>query len=325
MKLRIKYLFVSVTIALMPVSSSVAQQTRFEVLVKEFSSVPTFEPVTLGHIIDTDRFQGFTNSDLSQKIFELSLLPAVSRDKTVTLTSEELAKILRDKFSFQDLQRLSIRLPEKISIRAKSGYISSAKISYQIRSSANRICRTCRIRVSDLKIPELDVKEEVLSVQVPAEQIKSGGSFVLPMNVVSSKGTSAYWVTGKIQFFKAIPVATKMIQIGQKIDNADIEVQELEITNAKDSSPSVNELVGQTLNRLVSVGQPIFYSFVKKIPTAQRGELVKVIVGTESLEIATQANIEQDAFVGDLVKVRHPETKKMMTGRLKEKGLVVVE
>lgn len=309
----------------LPAGMSFAQVTRFEAIVNEYSTVPTFEPVTLGHLMNVDRFQGLENSDLAQKVFEIALMSALGQEKTLVMTSDELAKVIRDKFSFQDLQRLSIRLPEKITIRAKAGYVSLNKIAHQIRLSASKICRGCRIKITDLKIPELSSKEELLGIEMPFDQIKSGGSFLLPMNVIGSKGHSSLWVTGKLQFFKMLPVATKMIQQGQKIETADIEVGEREITTSKDSAPEVSELIGQTLNRFVSMGQPIFFSYIKKNPVAQRGELVKVIIGAESFEVSTQGSMEQDAFIGDLVKVRHPDTKKMMTGRLKEKGLVVIE
>jgi flagella basal body P-ring formation protein FlgA len=64
---------------------------------------------------------------------------------------------------------------------------------------------------------------------------------------------------------------------------------------------------------------------LKREPAAQKGQMVQALIGTEEYEISASMLAEENGFVGDTVKVKNTETKKILSAVVVAKGLVKIQ
>ena len=298
-----------------------AQAERFEVRVAERSTVRVGEPVRLGTLMSGQ----IQDAELSIKVYNLVVFDAINSEEEKTFKNEELALMLRQKLSFQELQRLAIKIPELVRIRAQRNYLHAADLMREISDQAKALCTGCMIEFDDLKIPELKIREEVLQTRLETQNLKAAGSFLLPLQVETSQGRNTYWVTGRISFYRQAPVAKRLIRAGERLSDADVEMKKVNVSFAKDGAPTVEELSGKIAARMIAMGQPLFMSDLRKEPAAQRGQIIKLLVGNDSFEVASSGTAEETGSIGDVIKVKSSDTQKMLSGVLIDKATVRVQ
>lgn len=292
--------------------------SKSEVRIAEKSTVRVGEPIRLGLLIQDQ----IADQELSDRIYNLVIFEALTEETEKTYESEELALTLRQKLSFQDLQRLSMKIPDQFKIQARRDFLSQTDIMREISKEASRRCLGCTIEFDDLKLPEMKIKGEILQVRLETQPLKGAGSFLLPLIIETSQGKNALWVTGKISFYKSAPVAKRLLRANERITSDDFEMRKVDVSFAKDGIPTADSLAGKMAARILTVGQPIFAGDLKKEPAAVRGQSVKILIGNENYEIATSGTAEEAGSIGDLIKVKSSETKKLLTGVLVDKGVV---
>lgn len=298
-----------------------AQNAKHEVRVSEKTTVRLGDPIRLGILISGQ----INDYEMSSKIYNLVVFEPMTSEGERTFQSEELALAIRRKLSFQDLQRLSVKIPETFKVIAKRNYLYPSDISRDIKERAQALCRECEIEFDDLRIPNINTKEEVLQVRLDTQSLKAAGSFLLPLQVETSKTRNVFWVTGKISFFKDAPVAKRMILSNERIAASDFEIKKVNVSFAKDGIPSLQDLAGKMSARNLSVGQPIFVADLKKEPAAVRGQMMKVLVGTESFEVVSSGVAEEAGAIGDMIRVKSQESQKILSGVLVDKGTVRIQ
>lgn len=314
MKFLVSFLFILVSFA-----SWVAEAAKVDVRVQELTTVRSGEAIRLGHIV-SERSQ----TSLDPRFYDLVIYEALPADEERNITAVALAKVLREKLSFQDLQSLNLKTPEKITFRAKRNYLSSKDFAREIIQRAEDLCMGCEAEIDELNIPQIQGSGEILQVKLDTNSFRGAGSFLLPLHVVTSKGNVSYWLTGKVSLFKEASVATRLIQANERITENDIQQKRVNINFMRDGLPNPKDIVGKKAGRTLSVGQAIYSNDLKKEPAVQRGQIVKIILGDESFEVTSTGTAEEGGSVGDLIKVKNSENQKMLSGVLIEPGIVKV-
>lgn len=294
---------------------------KYEVRVADVSTVRVGDPIRLGVIADTE----ITDADLADRLTNLVVLPAIDSETTKEILSQEIALALREKLSFQDLQRVSVKVPETVKIRAKYNYFYEKDLRSQIAKKAQSFCNACEVVFEDFRINEVPLKEEILSYKLDTSNFRQAGTFVLPLMLETSKGKSSIWVQGKASFYKEAPVAKRMIRSGERLALDDFEIKRVNVSFSKDGTPQSENLVGKLAQRVLSAGQVIYANDIRREPAALRGQLVKVILGDGTFEVSSQATAEEAGVIGDVIKVKTTDSKKLMSGTLVEHGVVKVE
>ncbi|MFN7455682.1 MAG: flagellar basal body P-ring formation chaperone FlgA [Pseudobdellovibrionaceae bacterium] len=301
--------------------STMAQAERLDVQIKSQASVRVGEPVRLGEISDLSDFQ----KPLVQKLYDLVIAEAVPAESTIQIESRTLAQEIRSKLSFQDLQQIALRIPEVVQIKARRNFISESSLRRQIYEEVERYCGSCEVIYTDLKIPEIQGSSEILGFQLETQSVRQPGSFLLPLVIETSQGKQQLYVQGRMQWWKEAPIAKRMIQFGQRIQINDLEMKKINIGFVKDATPSLQDLVGRVSARTITIGQNLTYQDLKKEAAVERGQTVKLLIGSDLMEITSSAVAEETGFLGDVIRVKQPETKKIISGVLVEKGVVKVQ
>lgn len=292
---------------------------KIELRVQEFSTVRSGEAVQLGQIVNDD-----LKTSLDNRFYNVVIHEPLAAEEERTLSAEGLSKTLRQKLSFQDLQSLTLKIPEKIIIKAQRNFISQKDIAREILQRAQDLCMGCDAEIDEINLPKIKGNGEILQVKIDTQNYRGGGSFLLPMHVVTSQGNFSYWLTGKVSLYKTAAVATRLIQIGERIAESDIQYRRVNVSLSKDAIAASKEIVGRKAGRTLAMGQTIFTGDLKKELAIQRGQVVKIVLGDEAFEVAISGVAEESGSVGDLVKVKNSENQKMLSGILIEPGVVKV-
>jgi flagella basal body P-ring formation protein FlgA len=310
-----------ILLAIMACFLSLAHAKRAEVRVAELSTVRLGEPIRLSSLLTSM----IADADLNEKASQLVIFEPLTVEGEASFRSQDLVLALRQKLSFQDLQRLSLKVPEKFTVRAQRNFIAPADIRTDVMVKAQSICAECTIEFQDLRVPELKISQEILRTRLDTQSLKGPGSFLLPLTVETSNGRSVHWVTGQLRFSKIGPVARRMISVGESIAARDYELKKIDITFAKDGVAQEQDLAGKVASRNIALGQGIFAGDLKKEIAALRGQPVKILIGNESFEVSTSGIAQEGGSVGDMIKVKSLDTQKILSGLLVEKGTVRVE
>lgn len=279
-------------------------------------------PVRLKDLGNVD----FIGPEQARQVLETVIFEALDDRRTKQIKSSEMIRILKDKVGEISDARWTYFIPDVVTVTAKKNLINESALRREIIWTLNEKCKDCsQIAIKDLKVPRVTSAEAMEGWQLETDQLNLAGSFLLPLQVILPAGRETLWVTGSIRAKKKGPIATRQILLGQRIVDADIRIDDIDVTFAKDGVPTREEIVGQALSKNISIGQPIYKSDIKKELAVQRGQVITAVLGNEVFEVTTQVTAEEQGYVGDVIKIKAQEGKKTLSGQITDKGVVKIK
>jgi flagella basal body P-ring formation protein FlgA len=298
-----------------------AQNQKTEVRFHELTTVRMNEPVYLPQVATVRD----ASSDLMTKLNAIVVHEGVSSEGLQEIRNQELVASLRQKLSFADSQKIVFKIPNEVKFKASRSHIYTNDLIHAVIEQAQVVCGpNCVIDVEDFHLPLIATTTEVISYKLDTRAFRQPGSFVLPFVVETSKGRQNLWVTGSAKFRKQALVATRMLKIGEKVSAQDFREELVDVSQSKDGVPTLENLQGRIISRPVHIGQTLFFSDLKAVNAALRGEPVKIILGDEVYEVSMMGVAEQNGAMGDSIKVKTPD-KKVLLGELIEDRVVRVK
>jgi flagella basal body P-ring formation protein FlgA len=297
---------------------------RPEISVVAQAEVAADQPIKLIDIASVS----FVSSEHATMAFNIPVLPAQADGETKKIHNADLIKILRAKIGgISEIaeEKWAYFIPEEVEIRAKKILISAQSVQNQLTIAIRSRCGDCKVNLHDVKIPQIREKISFESCELQVDSVKAGGSFLVPVQCRFGNESKTYWISGSSKISKLAPVTTRQLNPGEKITAHDFQMQEVDVTYAKDGVPGPEDVEGQLASRMLMVNQPIFKSDYKRELAINRGQIIKVISGNESFEIVSQAIAEEQGYVGDLIRIKNSESQKVLSGQIVDKGVVKVQ
>jgi flagella basal body P-ring formation protein FlgA len=311
-------------IPLLTVFAKAESALRPGITVSAQNEVRAGAPVYLKEIATFD----YVNTEIKESAGNIVIYDSINDGEKLNLKNIDILKLVRTKLgSKADLAGFAWTyfVPETVSIKATKNFLSPTLITSDVTLALNKKCAECSIAIKDLKIPTIKEPHEVKHFEIEYESIKLGGSFIIPVSVVSEGIKKIYWITGVTKITKKGPVATRQINIGERITEKDFKFELVDVTFAKDGTPSAEELKNQVLGRSISINQPIFKADIRRELAVKRGQTIKVLAGTNDFEITSQGVADDQGYVGDNIKFKNSESQKWITGQIVEPGVVRVQ
>lgn len=238
------------------------------------------------------------------------------------LSSQEILTKVRTLIaSREDLHRLNpiFKIPSQVKVSFSSTPISRQEVERKIHNTLKARCNACEYKIS------------IQSTPVPSEnnweldftQFSPKGGFLLPLR--DGNQAQLKWISGTIRVSQLTPVATRLILQGERVQPADVHMALTDVTFARDGVLRLEDIQGQMVARSLPVGSPIWKTDLQREPAAKRGQIVKALLGAESFEISVNMQAEENGFLGDLIKVKNLDNKKILSGLIVEKGVVKLQ
>jgi flagella basal body P-ring formation protein FlgA len=263
------------------------------------------------------------NSELLTLLNNL-VLREDSRELLLSQHLESL-EILKTIKSNRDVSELlhhanpTFKIPTRIDIVFSQALISKEEIGRKIKNYLSIRCVDCEYRLSIQTIPEPGSREW----EPEFEQMTAKGGLLLPIRDLENRPKK--WISGQIHISKLTPTTTRLIQQGERFSRDDLVMSLNDITFSKDNILRAEDLVGQIAVRTLSVGSIVGSTDCRKEPAAQKGQMAKGLLGDESFEISVNVEIQENGFVGDIVKVKSIENNKYFSAQIVEKGVVKLQ
>lgn len=235
--------------------------------------------------------------------------------------NEVMIKVRSEMRDNEDLKKINpiLRVPSKIKVSFSTTPISKQEVERKIQNILQSRCHDCEYKVSVQSTPfptqgvwDLDYS-----------QLAPRGGFLIPLRDGDRRNIK--WISGNIRVSKLTPVTTRMILQGERVQPSDVQLAMTDVTFAKDAPIGLSEIQGQVAARSIPLGNPLWISDLKREPAAQRGQVIKALVGDEGFEISVNVMAEENGFVGDVIKLKNMETQKPLSGMIVEKGVVKLQ
>ncbi len=236
-------------------------------------------------------------------------------------SQEVMSKIRSVVGSDTELKALNpkIKIPSKIKVSFASTPVSRQEVERKIHNVLKARCHECEYNISIQSTPAPSSKGWDLDYS----QLTGRGGFLLPLR--DGSRNQIKWISGTIRVSQLTPVTTRLILQGERVQSEDLKMVLTDTTYAKDGVLRLEDITGQLAARSLPVGSPIWTSDLKREPAAKKGQVVKALLGDDTFEISVNMQAEENGFVGDIIKVRNLENKKILSGVVTEKGVVKVQ
>ncbi len=183
-------------------------------------------------------------------------------------------------------------------------------------------CAPCDVAISKTSFP-LNLTSEG---QIEWAEVKLAPSVLIPVTFASEKKQQGQWISVTVKIKKNALVAVRNINFGERINEKDFEIKWMDVSHAKEEPLTFESLKNyQLLAHPIQKGRPVFASQLKQEPAALKGQSVKALMADDGIEISISAVAEESGRIGDLIKIKNPENKKMMSAIIIEKGVVKIQ
>jgi len=116
----------------------------------------------------------------------------------------------------------------------------------------------------------------------------------------------------QVMMNRSVLVARRTINQGASIGSVDLERVELSFNRADAvGMADASQAIGQRARRVITAGMAIQSDMLEPVPVVRRGQLVTLTSVSGSIHIVTTGKAGADGLVGDLIKVRSVEDRKV--------------
>ncbi len=176
----------------------------------------------------------------------------------------------------------------------------------------------------DVTVVSVDVKGDAPAFREarpdPAARLGKPMRFTLLM----ADGT-ALAATASVTVVASHAVVRQALARGQIVAAADVDAVRAELTGTPlGRMPAAGDVVGTRVLRPMAAGTVILPAFVALRRTVEPGDAVTVVALAGAIEVTATFVAADGGDVGDTIRVRNPDTKKYLRGRVVKAGLVEV-
>lgn len=237
-----------------------------------------------------------------------------------------LSTLVRD---YKNLFRgAQLKIPDVIKVKkvegGNSSILSRQHIARDINNHIRLICGDCETHLSHLNLPNFQVMDDT-EIQIDFSNLSLKTNFLSPLTISDRYGVRSYWLSGQLRIEKPTYILNKNLAMGSAITEGDIMLVRKELSNSMNALFDKSKIIGAKLSRTLQQGSSIRAEDLRKEYAIQRGQTVKVVSTTEQFELSVQAIAEQNASIGENIKLKNPLTKKDLVGVVKEKGVVEIQ
>jgi len=159
----------------------------------------------------------------------------------------------------------------------------------------------------------LELAEPEYTFKVRSQEPKALGLVPLEVDVLS-KGRLIQTVTMIVQVImdRSVLVARRTINQGASISAKDLELVDLSFNRAEAIGlVDATQAIGQRARRLIPSGTAIQSDMLEPVPVVRRGQLVTLTSVAGVVQIVTTAKAGADGLLGDVIKVRSVEDRRV--------------
>jgi flagella basal body P-ring formation protein FlgA len=281
--------------------------------------------LTLAEIVDVATIPTSDRDEVMRHLKAVVLTDRPSVGEERTFSQEGLEAIVGEASRRLETAGFTVewKIPRRSHVLRKNSFSRDLVSAELIREFASQ-CQGCEVVLRRIDWP----KTEGLAIQswrLVIRNEKPRGSFAVPIEFELAAGKKTLMLTGQVDLFAEVPVTTRSIQGLERLAPADYKTERRNITYSFDAPASPHELAASVASRPLAVGETIWKSTVRREQVLRFGDPVRVQIGGETYSVSSEGIAQGPAALGDTVRVKVGKSQKLLSGILKEKGLVEIE
>lgn len=310
-------------------SFSVFGQQRAEHL-NAMSSVQVLKDISLAHtenilLGDISNFHRMSD-ELKIKLSRLVVHQVQKGQREIVFNSRDLSLQMREdlrKLQKESGIKIMMMVPPQVVVKIEGESFSKDSVEAALLEKLRRRCETCRFVLTDLNLPQIPKELTRASWMIHSDsQIK--GNFTLPVAFhAKNHKTRTFWLSGRALKKKKVPVAKRRIPAGSTISVNDFEWVERDVTYALDGVPQ--KISGKKTKNSILLGHIIWRGSLQQNKAMRFGDKAQVVAGESGWSISMTAIAQQDAELGDTIRLLNPKTRKYISGTVIGKKRVRIE
>lgn len=290
-----------------------AAQAEVMLRVRPHVVVQPNSEVRLAQLVDA---QGLSESARAElQAVSLSLAP--SDGERQQIANAGLTTLLRPIVQAErgrTREQVHLVVPKTVIIDTLRREIDADEVRAELLQAWQPLCSDCRLEIEGLSVPRVAGIRD-WSMRIAAELPR--GSFSVPVEITRESGApQAAWVSGRLLTKKKVPVATRLLNSGDRLQARDVAWEYRDTSFAYDGIPREEDLVGKSVRQGLRAGDIVWTSLIAREKAISRGDLVTVKSGETGWEVSMTVLSTQDAYVGDLVNLKHPKTNAAIVGKV---------
>lgn len=178
-----------------------------------------------------------------------------------------------------------------------------------------------------IKVNAPDPRLRLQACQQPLEPFMSSGNRMgrtvsVGISCTSPKPWKIY-LRAQVSIVRETVVAKRSITKGEILTPADLSLSKIDsAAMGEPAYTQVEALVGMEATRTITAGRAIRAGQVRAPQVVQRGDVIVLLAGTESLEVRMAGKALSSGAVGDSVSVRNNAGDRTLQGRVVAPGMV---
>ncbi|WP_459938801.1 flagellar basal body P-ring formation chaperone FlgA [Desulfonatronum parangueonense] len=259
------------------------------------------------------------------KLSEQPMWPAPEPGKTMTLSQQRLAGLLRQHIGHA---AASVRLPSQLVVQGGGQVILEEEIRSRVVTFLTPKTSNLGEEVSfrDFRLPDhifLPHVQDVLEIE-PSTDLRPGRNS-LRFLIRSVDGRITRRVTGTVflDVWQTVPCAARPMNRGTPLDLDEITFQRKNLAYLRDQ---VWDGTGGPWQIRTPVGmdQVIYLSALEPLPAIRRGDHINLIYEGELVRLQIQVQALQDGAIGETIAVRNLQNNNEVLARIRDYETVIV-
>lgn len=282
--------------------------------------------LTLAEIVDAATIPPADRAAVMAHLKAVALTDRPKMGEERTFTQEGLETIVSEASRRLEAAGYTIewKIPRRSHILRKNVF-NRESVSILLQKEFAEKCGGCEVILRRVDLPVVSMLN-IQSWRLLMRGEKPRGSFAVPVEFeLAGDLKKTLMISGQAEFFAQVPTATRAIQGSEKITAADFKIERKDITYALDAPVDAKEFEGAVAARGLGIGEPIWKSSIRREQLVRFGDPVRVQAGGESWSVTTEGIAQGPAALGETVRVKVGKTMKLVSGILKEKGLVEIQ
>lgn len=195
---------------------------------------------------------------------------------------------------------------------------------YLSSNKKNQVKADIKFIPKSLPLPFTVPKGDLTCDVIPSNpDILSSSSFSIIFKV-DNKVVKNMSVRGKIEALARVVVAAEPLKKGLVLQPQHLNVVEMDISEISSPKLDAQELIGMQLTRALPKGSPVLGSYAETLPVVIRGQKVKMIIESGSLQLTASGFAHSDGKLDQMIKVQNINSNKIVHGRVSGPGVVEV-
>lgn len=290
-----------------------------QITIRPFSALTEKADVTLADIAETRNLPAIYVDKLARTKLADTPMPGERRQFSQAAIAGALHEALGGMSPAPQM-----KIPGQVVVERPPQIVLRSNVEQKLQAAWKLRCEDCEFRILQLSVPKILLKNgDRWSLQTKSDFPR--GSFSTAVDVVSANEEHrTFWVQGQVAIYREVPVAKRSMNIGERLQQGDFELQMRDVTFATDGVPTSPEMLGRRLRLGLRANDAIFVGHIERDKAMRRGEVVRIQAREEGFEVIMSGLAEQDGFIGDTVNVRNPKTNRILSGTVTAQGEVEV-